>query len=85
VREALAGLPTVEVLLRDRLVLALPYERLGAVKRLVAPPAVELAAERYGEAVELELEVTPEARPALEAALADLGLAARERGAEPAD
>lgn len=84
VREALAALPTVEVLVRDRLALALPYERLGAVKRLLSPPAVELVGERYGEAVELELEVTAEARPALEAALADLGLAARERSDGPA-
>jgi uncharacterized YigZ family protein len=78
-RAALESLPTVEVRVRDRLSVALPYERLGAVKRLLQPPAVELAAERYGAAVELDLDVEPEARAALEAALADLGLAARAR------
>ncbi len=45
------------VLRRRRLAVTLPYERIGAVKRLLQPPAVELVAERYGEAVELELEV----------------------------
>jgi len=78
VRLALDGLATVEVLARDRLLVALPYEKLGAVKRLLQPPAVELAAERYGEAVELEVEVTREARAAFAAALADLALGARE-------
>jgi putative IMPACT (imprinted ancient) family translation regulator len=78
-RAALEALPTVEVRVRDRLSVALPYERLGAVKRLLQPPAVELAAERYGAAVELDLDVEPGARAALEAALADLGLAARAR------
>jgi len=78
VRLALESLATREVLERVRLALSLPYDKLGAVKRLLQPPAVELAAERYGAAVELELEVTPEARPALAAALADLALAARE-------
>ena len=77
-RLALDALPTREVLRRQRLAVTLPYEKIGAVKRLLQPPAVELAAERYGEAVELELEVTPEAQPALLAALADLALAARE-------
>jgi uncharacterized YigZ family protein len=76
-RLALAELATREVLFRERLAVALPYERLGAVKRLLAPPEVELAAERYGAAVELEVWVAPESRAAFDAALADLALAAR--------
>jgi uncharacterized YigZ family protein len=79
VRAGLETLPTREVRERVRLLLALPYERLGAVKRLLRAPEVELVAERYGETVELELAVVPEARAALEAALADLALAARPR------
>lgn len=77
-RLALEGLATVARLERVRLALSLPYERLGAVKRLLQPPAIELVAERYGEAVELELEVTPEARAGLTSALADLALSVRE-------
>lgn len=61
---------------RVELALALPYERLGAVKRLVHPPEVELAAERYGERVELVLSVRADRAEELAAALADLGVGA---------
>ena len=57
------------------LAVELPYERLGAVKRLVRPPAVELVEEEYGATVRLVLAVHEGERAALEAALADLGLA----------
>ena len=76
VREALAGLPTREVLERVRLRVVTSYELLGAVKRLLHPPEIVLAAERYGERVELELEVVPDAREAFEAQLAELQLTA---------
>lgn len=75
VREALAGLPTREVLERVGLRIVTSYELLGAVKRLLHPEIV-LAAERYGERVELELEVVPDAREAFEAQLAELQLTA---------
>lgn len=61
---------------RVELALGLPYERLGAVKRLVHPPEVELVAERYGARVELVVSVRADRRAALAAALADLGVAA---------
>lgn len=51
----------------------LPYERLGAVKRLVHPPEVELVSERYGERAALVLRVHADRSAELDAALADLG------------
>lgn len=79
VRLALEGLPSREVVAHVRLVVEAPYEKLGAIKRLLRPPEIELAGERYGERVALELAVTAEARPGLEAALAELALVAAER------
>lgn len=79
VRQALERLPVRAERPRVRLLLELPFERSGAVRRLLRPPEVELVEERWGEAVELELAVAVERRAELEAALADLGLAARER------
>lgn len=73
-REALATLPVGRRVPTVRLRLELPYELLGAVKRLIHPPEVELVAEHYGEGVALELEVWRERRGEIEAALADLGL-----------
>jgi len=73
-REALAGLevrlrvPTVE------LAVDLPYERLGAVRRLLRPPEVTLVAESYGERATLRLAVHEPALAGLLAALAGLGL-----------
>lgn len=61
---------------RVELALALPYERLGAVKRLLHPPEVELAGERYGERVEVVLSVRSDRHDEVVAALADLGIAA---------
>lgn len=80
VREALAELPVTVRVPTVALVLDLPYDRLGAVKRLLQPPAVELAGEEYGAVVRLALTVQEPARPGLEAALADLGLTARPAG-----
>jgi uncharacterized YigZ family protein len=75
-RAALAGLPVVVHVPTVELTLEVPYERLGAVKRLVRPPEVELAAEEYGPAaVRLVLRAREERRADLAAALADLGLA----------
>jgi uncharacterized YigZ family protein len=73
-REALAGLPTVLRVPTVRVTLEVPYERVGAVKRLIHPPAVELESEEYGERARLVLAVHEERREALREALADLGI-----------
>ena len=57
-----------------RLALEIPYEKVGAVKRLVHPPEVELEAEEYGAAARLVLAVHEERLEALREALADLGI-----------
>lgn len=51
-----------------------PYGRLGAVKRLVHPPQVELVGEEYGEESRLVLRVVVDRRSRVEEMLADLGL-----------
>lgn len=73
-REALAGLPVTQRVPTVRLALQIPYERVGAVKRLIHPPEVELETEEYGEAARLVLTVHEERRDALRDALADLGI-----------
>lgn len=78
VRAALEHLPVTIERHRVRLVVELPFERIGAVRRLVRPPEVELAAERWGERVELELAVIEERRAELLDALVGLGLPVRE-------
>ena len=78
VRSALAGLPVRAERPRVRIVVSFPLDRAGAVRRLLRPPDVELAAERWSEVAEVELAVTLEHRDRLLASLADLGLAARE-------
>lgn len=75
-RRATDEVPVERRFARVELTLRLPYERLGAVKRLLEPPEVELVAERYGERVELVLAVHTLRHAAFLAALADLGLAA---------
>lgn len=74
-REAAAALPVVTRVPTARLSLRVPYERVGAVKRLVHPPEVELEREEYGEDALLVLVVHEEREKPLRAALADLGLA----------
>jgi uncharacterized YigZ family protein len=74
-RLALDGLPVARRVPRLAVPLALSYEQLGAVLRLVHPPEVELAGERYGDGtVELVLSVRADQRRAVAAALADIGL-----------
>lgn len=73
-REALAGLPTVLRVPTVRMILEVPYEKVGAVKRLIHPPAVELESEEYGERARLALAVHEERKDALRQALADLGI-----------
>jgi uncharacterized YigZ family protein len=52
---------------------SLPYERLGAVKRLAEAPGRRLRSESYGEEVVMEIEVELPALLEFESALADLG------------
>jgi uncharacterized YigZ family protein len=82
-RQAVAALPLVDRVPVVGLEVELPYERLGAVKRLVHPPEVELAGERYGERVRLRLVVWAHRAAELEAGLADLGLRAVPSAAAP--
>jgi uncharacterized YigZ family protein len=73
-REALAHLAVVERVPTVELALAVPYPRIGAVKRLLRPPEVELVGEEYGEQARLLLAVHAERAAALLAALAELGI-----------
>jgi len=71
-----AALEQVEVVRRvetARLRVALPYARLGAVKRLSEAPGRRLCSESYGEEVVVVMEVERSALEVVEAALADLG------------
>jgi len=72
-REAVAVLPILDRIPVVHLAVAVPYDRLGAAKRLVRPPQVELAAEEYGTEVRLVFRVHEERQPALLEALAELG------------
>jgi putative IMPACT (imprinted ancient) family translation regulator len=76
VREALERLPVRVERARVELEVAAPHDRVGALKRLLRPGTVELAAESYGERARLRFAVALEARAAFEAALAELGLEA---------
>lgn len=73
-RAALAGLVVVERVPTVELALVVPHERVGAVKRLLRPPHVELVREEYGERARLVLAVEEERRAALLATLAELGI-----------
>jgi uncharacterized YigZ family protein len=73
-REALAGLPIAQRVPTVRVSLQVPYEKVGAVKRLIHAPEVELESEVYAEAAQLVLAVHEERRDALREALADLGI-----------
>jgi uncharacterized YigZ family protein len=72
-REALQGLPVAVRVPTVRLAVEVPYEKVGAVKRLLRPPEIELAAEEYGASARLVLAVHEEREGALREALAELG------------
>jgi uncharacterized YigZ family protein len=74
-REALQGLLLVDRAPTARLAVEIPYEKVGAVKRLLRPPEIELAGEEYGAAARLVLVVHEEREEALREALAELGIA----------
>ncbi len=73
-REALQGLPVVRKVPTARLAVEVPYEKMGAVKRLLRPPEIELEAEEYGAAARLVLAVHEEREEALREALAEHGV-----------
>jgi putative IMPACT (imprinted ancient) family translation regulator len=76
VQAALATLPTRQELARRQFRLRVPYDRIGAVKRLVRAPAVELAGESYAAAAEIVLAVVESELPAFLATLEELGIVA---------
>lgn len=75
---ALEVLPTRREFPRRRLRLRIAYDRVGAVKRLVRAPAVELASETYAAEAELVLAVVESELAALLATLEDQGLHGEE-------
>ncbi len=74
VRAALDGLPREVRRAMRRLWVDVPYDRIGAVKRLIQPPIVVLESESYGERVRFGLAVAEEREEALRAALTELRL-----------
>jgi uncharacterized YigZ family protein len=79
VRAALERLPTVIRVPRVRLAISAPLTRIGAIKRLVHPPEVEMESETYGElaGAEIVLSVEEDRRAGLEEALAGLQVTIR--------
>jgi uncharacterized YigZ family protein len=73
-REALQGLPVSRRVPVARIAVEVPYEKIGAVKRLLRPPEVELESEEYGSAARLVLAVHEARLGLLWEALADLGI-----------
>jgi uncharacterized YigZ family protein len=78
-REAVQGLKVVQKVPTARVAVEVPYEKVGAVKRLLRPPEIELEAEEYGAAARLVLAVHEEREDALREALAELGIVPREK------
>lgn len=73
VKAALGELAVAERHTVVELAVELPYDRLGALKRLVRPPLLRIASEEYGDAVRLRLAVHAERLEETEEALAALG------------
>lgn len=73
-REALEQLPILVRVSTVQIAVRVPYERVGAVKRLIHPPEVELEAEEYCNEARLVLAVHEERQAAVREALADLGI-----------
>jgi uncharacterized YigZ family protein len=72
VRAALEGLSVEQRLVRVTLILSAPLARVGAIKRLIRPPGIELESETYGAEATLVLKVEEDRRAALEQQLANL-------------
>lgn len=73
-REALQSLPVAARVPTVRIAVDVPYEKVGAIKRLLRPPEVELESEEYGVAARLVLAVHEERLDLLREAMADLGV-----------
>jgi uncharacterized YigZ family protein len=73
-REALERLPVARRAATARIAVEVPYEKVGAVKRLLRPPEIELESEEYGAAARLVLAAHEERLGILREALADLGI-----------
>ena len=56
------------------LAVEIPYDRVGAVKRLINPPVIELIDESYGESVRLNLRVRASGRKKLVDSLRSLSV-----------
>jgi uncharacterized YigZ family protein len=67
-----------------RLGIEAPFDRLGAVRRLVRPPAVAIEAESYGERASLVLRVEHRHEAELREALAGLGIEVAGQSGSPA-
>jgi uncharacterized YigZ family protein len=74
VRDALGHLPVRDRFPTDTARLTVPYDRLGAVQRLVRPPEVFLGRTDYAADIDMELVVRALLRPEIDAVLADLGI-----------
>ena len=74
VREALERVSVGERLLHESLEVEVSYAQLGALKRLIHPPEIELVAPEYADTVRCTLRVLPPRRAALLDALAALGM-----------
>jgi uncharacterized YigZ family protein len=75
---AIAAAPSREVVPTVLLEVTVPYAQVGALKRLLRPPMVELHREEYGSDAVLQVTVWRERQAELRAALADLGALVRE-------
>jgi uncharacterized YigZ family protein len=84
-RAALEGVGRVERVETVTLEVVLPYEQVGAVKRLLDSPGRRLVSEEYGEAVRLELSIAVPGLSRFEESLADLGPAVMSRRAKAAN
>jgi uncharacterized YigZ family protein len=73
-REALRGLPVSRRAPVARIAFEVPFDKVGAVKRLLRPPEVELESEEYGTAARLVLAVHEARLGLIGEALADLGI-----------
>ena len=74
VRETLAAARLVEKVPTFMVDIELPYERVGAIKRLLRPPQIVLENETYGETVRITLRVATSVGKDLESELAALGV-----------
>ncbi len=82
VRQAVDGVSVGERLLYETLKVEVSYAQLGALKRLVHPPEIELVEPEYGDVVRCGLRVVPPLRPALLEKLAACGVTPRREGGD---